>query len=534
MDKMYSSMPSDLRLSNGPIPFENRALLNAVRHISNDLVLRASIQTRDRRYAKLLSDIRGEGQYATIEVLARKRRESINLARKRRDAPGALPSSGDEASKEPSSKKQAQRDSREHTPAARDKLVKLLHSVRHDEIAEKERSLTMGMLNRAGTRNVDAMRRLWGVPKVIFDTTRADRYLSEQENKVVQLFYNRYIFRTSADARIFNILYWKESCYDEKHNALQDPCHTPERRADYAARKPPDKKRMFRTISKGIIAKVIKTLLTRRRSPFFEKNMDVVIETVLYAINPDRFVERFRETALREAGFFKGLHGYEYSRCFTGSLENLHMGKLNRMLKDIRAVRSFDAAERCSSGKHGTGTAISSNCVSLRAVRKYCAERDSLTDRVLQGVHERYVEQRTKEEVRFSVADFVRMYLAWVGCWTDPGVKYWFSVLDQDGDGLVGVRDVAHFYSERKAESERRNGVVLADVRWLWFRLCAMSGVSPNGPGLDLNAFKELGKEEREFVMCALLVRRVDDGNLINVAATMAAHVENMNGPLLM
>lgn len=122
-----------------------------------------------------------------------------------------------------------------------------------------------------------------------------------------------------------------------------------------------------------------------------------------------------------------------------------------------------------------------------------------------------------------TVGDFVRMYLALVGCQSDPGLRYWFGVLDQDGDGRVGVGDVAHFYTERKAESERRNGVLLADVHWLWVRLCAMGGVRPDGPGLDLAALQALGKDEREFVMCALLVRRADDGKLADVASTIAA-----------
>lgn len=521
---MKSHLSSDFRLSSGPIPFENRALLNAVRHISNNLVRRASINTRDRRYANLLSNILGESHYATIETLAQKRRESTNLGRKRREAPG-LPSSSDEGVSEPSSKKLTQHDLRKAPSAAtRDKLVKLLRAVRHDELAAKERTLTMTFLKHPGARNVDSLRRLWGVPKVVFEATRLDRYLTEQDAKVVETFYDRYIWRNCPDARIFNILYWKESCFDQKHDALNDPCHKPERLAYYSPRKPPDHRRMFRTVSKSAIAKVIRTLMTRRRSPFFEKNMDIAVETVLYAINPDRLVERFRESALREAEFFKGLHGYEYSRSFTGSLENLHMGKLNRLVKDIRAVRSFDTADRSNSSRNGT-----SSCMSLRAIRKYCAERDSLTDRVLHGVHGRYVQQRTRrsnsgaDDVRFTVADFVRMYLAWVGCWTDPGVKYWFSILDQDGDGVVGVGDVAHFYSERKVESERRNGIILTDVGCVWFRLCAMSGVSPNGPGLDLNAFKEMGKEEREFVMYALLFRRADDASLTNVAATMAS-----------
>lgn len=117
-----------------------------------------------------------------------------------------------------------------------------------------------------------------------------------------------------------------------------------------------------------------------------------------------------------------------------------------------------------------------------------------------------------------SVADFVRMYLALVRCWTDGGVRYWFSVLYQDVDGVVGVGDFAHFYADHKMERKDVTGsslnmIFLVDVWWMWIWLCAMSSVSPIICGLDLNLCKEPGKEEREFFMCALLARRVDDGS---------------------
>lgn len=523
---MYTRLTSDLRLAGGSVPFENRALLNAVRHISNNLVRQASLNISDRRYANLLSDILGQSHYATIEVLAQKRRESAQqLARKRREFPAPVSSVEDTSSFVV--KKKTQKDVKQaFSSKTRDKLVKMLRAARLDESSMKEHTLTLGILDRDGVRDVEALRRLWGIPKVVFEATRLDRYLNEQDVKLVRLFYERRIWRMSSDARIFNILYWKESCWDRKHDPYDDPCHPSKRTVYHPPRKPPDGAHAFRTVSKAIIADVVKALLTKRRSLFFERNMDVVIETVMYAINPDRFVERFRETALRDAGFFKGLHGYEYSRSFTGSLENLHMGKLNRMLKDIKAVRNADSSDRHSSSN--------TNCLSLRAIRKYCSERDLLTDRAIKRVYERYVRHRsrrgygTAEDMRFSVGDFVRMYLAWVGCWTDPGLKYWFSILDQDGDGWVGVGDVVHFYSERRFESERRNGMLLADAHCLWFRLCSMSRVSPNGPGIDLQALMDLGKEEREFVMNALLVRRADDGHLTNVEATMKAHQDSL------
>lgn len=391
--------------------------------------------------------------------------------------------------------------------ASRDKLVTILRAVKDDDLTLNERKLTVAIVHRPGKLDVDALRRLWAIPNVIFDVTHLPQYLHSLQNVTAIIdFYQKHIMRKSLDSRVFNILYWKEN-FDTEAPCM--PCN------------PVSKK--FRTISKRIIGHVIKTLLTKRRSAFYEKNINVVIETVLYAIHPDPFIDTFREAALREAGFFRGLATYEYSRSFTASLENLHLGKLNRMIKDIRAVREIEGTNLANADpeKH----------LSLRAISKYCAERDTLTERALHGVCDRYVRHRgcalgNANDVRMTVADFVRMYLALVGSGTDPGLKYWFSILDQDGDGWVGVSDVTHFYAERKIESEKRNGIVLADVQCLWIRLCAMMGIPPTGKGISLDSLRELGREEREFVMCALLVRRADDGNLTNVAATVSSDPE--------
>ncbi|CDF34052.1 unnamed protein product [Chondrus crispus] len=192
------------------------------------------------------------------------------------------------------------------------------------------------------------------------------------------------------------------------------------------------------------------------------------------------------------------------------------------MLKDIKAVKAID--------KDTKNAVKDDNFLSLQAVTHYCCERGTLTDRAIHTIFNRYV-SRTRVPVNgctddasvvgMSKLDFVRMFLALVGSATDKGLKYWFSVLDQDGDGWVGVADVAYFYAERKSESEKKNGILLTDVRSLWVRLCAMTGVSPKGRGISFRSMKELGKADREFVACALLIRRADDGNLTNVAATM-------------
>lgn len=516
---MYSQPPSR---GIAPPRFENRALLDAVRLISGDLVKRAGISSTDTSYANLLSDIWGQSHYATIEILAAKRRHALAKRPRKQPTKGKTPpptspsSSADVQGKytqtaeehiqgadEVVKKRKTQRKN-----AARDQLVRLLRRVKEDSLVANERRLTCVLAKNDTDLDIDSVRRLWGVPQVVFEAAGLDRYFMENRSvdKVTD-FYDRYITRATPDSRIFNVLYWKECCEEKGEGGGR--CKG---------------KGTFRSISKDIVAAVIRLLLTKRRSPFFEKNMDVVVETVLYRINPDRFVDRFRESFLKEAGFFQGVQGYEYSRSFTGALENLQLGKLNRMLKDIRAVKVVDDEDAKTSGM--------GDFLSLHAVTKYCSERDTLTDRALRAVYDRYVRRHRSdglvnacELLGMTQADFVRMYLALVGSGTDPGLKYWFSILDQDGDGWVGAGDVAHFYAERKLESEKRNGIVLADVRCLWIRLCAMTGVSPNGKGLDLNSLKELGREEREFMMCALLVRRADDGNLINVAATVSAKV---------
>lgn len=516
---MYSQPPSP-RVA--PRRFENRALLDAVRLISGDLVKRAGISSTDNTYANLLSDIWGQSHYATIEILAAKRRHALAKRPRKQpskgktppptpppsaaDAQGRLRKPAEDDPRGPDDAGKKRRAQRKN--AARDQLVRLLRRVKEDSLVANERRLTCLLAKNEAELDVDSVRRLWGVPQVVFEAAGLDVYFRENRSiKNVTDFYDRHITRTSPDSRIFNVLYWKE-CREEKGEGGR-------RR---------NGKGTFRSISKSIVATVIRLLLTKRRSPFFEKNMDVVVETVLYGINPDRFVDRFRESFLREAGFFQGVQGYEYSRSFTGALENLQLGKLNRMLKDIRAVKVVDDEDTIATGR--------TDFLSLHAVTKYCAERDTLTDRALRAVQSRYVLRHRSdgrvddcEVLGMTQADFVRMYLALVGSGTDPGLKYWFAILDQDGDGWVGAGDVAHFYAERKLESENRNGILLADVRCLWIRLCAMSGVSPNGKGLDLNSLKDLGREEREFMMCALLVRRADDGNLTNVAATLSAEV---------
>ncbi|CAN8073157.1 unnamed protein product [Agarophyton chilense] len=495
-----------------PGRFENRALFQAVQHISKSLVRRVGMKYGDTVYASLFSEIWGQSQFATIEVLAKKRQEYFNRAHKLRDRSSQnvansktiqekAPILSVEVIRDEDEKERSERMKKLN--AARDRLVRILKRVKDDTLSVNERRITVQIIGRPGALDVDALRRLWGVPRVVFEAAELHQYFERYgDEKSICNFYDTHIWGAQQDTRIFNILYWKETaCCDQT--------------GGYSSLK----SRRVRTISHRIIRKVIKLLLLRRRSPLFEKNMDVATEVVLYALHPDGHLVTFRESALREAGFFQGLQAYEYSRSFTASLQNLALAKLNRMLKDLRAVKQLEAELR--------GGDEPVEFLSLPALRRYCLERDTLTDRALHALVDRYV-RREKRDMRcpdnfpVSFASFIRMYLALVGSSTDPGLKYWFSVLDQDGDGWINIGDVAHFYSERKAESEKRNGIKLAHVQFLWVRLCAMSRVPPTGKGLNLSSLKELGKEEREFMMCALLVRRADEGNLTDVAATLA------------
>lgn len=125
-----------------------------------------------------------------------------------------------------------------------------------------------------------------------------------------------------------------------------------------------------------------------------------------------------------------------------------------------------------------------------------------------------------------SGLDFVRLYLALVRCGTDGGVLYWFEVLDVDGDGLISCADARHFYGERRREGERRlGGTALCEVESVWTRVCGSAGGLQGGYGdlscrLSTRDVLRMDKSDREFLLCALLIRRVDDVQLVDAAAT--------------
>lgn len=476
-------------------PLETRALIDAVHLISSNLVKRAAI-SGSPEYANLLRQIWGQSEYATIEVLAAKRKQ----AELKRSRPV-------DRSKSHEPPKRRLIEQKEKLDAARDVLVRILrHKTTPDELATNEYALTEQLIANNAPNLPEALSRLWAVPKVIFEVTAFTSFISAANNfKLIENFYLKHIFNQSPDARTFNMLYWSEN-----NVPVQRQIHA--YKDDVALRRS-----KCRSVSRQILGSVIEQLLTKRQAAFYGKIMPIAIETVLYAMHPDRFVERYTESSLRDAGFATAIRTYEYSRSFTASLENLQLGKLNRLLKDIRAVRGLAVG--------GNDQQTSASLLRVDAVRKYCTVRETLTDRALSAVLKRYVTTgRSGESVQaMREEDFTRMYLALVGSGSDHGLKYWFSVLDQDGDGRIGVGDICHFYSERRAESEKRNGIILADSESLWIRLCAMCGVCTKTGGIGLNSLKELGREDREFIMCSLLIRRVDDGNLINVAATVTA-----------
>lgn len=109
---------------------------------------------------------------------------------------------------------------------------------------------------------------------------------------------------------------------------------------------------------------------------------------------------------------------------------------------------------------------------------------------------------------------------------------------------MLGLGDVTHFYKQKRVIGMREEGgVVLACVRDVWTRLVGMTagaassgegcgGIGGGGvgggarrrtPGMSMRDFRLLTPKEREFILCALLVRRVDDAAIVNVRATMLA-----------
>lgn len=162
------------------------------------------------------------------------------------------------------------------------------------------------------------------------------------------------------------------------------------------------------------------------------------------------------------------------------------------------------------------------------SLNAFCEAKGLLTPRAVATVVRLY-----GRHGRLSSAGFCRLFQALTTCGSvGSAVGYWFRVLDHDLDGVVGAGDVRHYYAHKRVLGHAAEpDVVLTCVRHVWTRLVAMAGGRTGG--LRPRDFRVLTDMEREFVLCALLVRRVDDGGLVNVRATLRlTSDEEKGGPL--
>lgn len=150
------------------------------------------------------------------------------------------------------------------------------------------------------------------------------------------------------------------------------------------------------------------------------------------------------------------------------------------------------------------------------SLNAFCESKGLLTPRAIATVVRLY-----GRHGRLSSAGFCRLFQALTTCGAvGSAVGYWFRVLDHDLDGVIGAGDVRHYYAHKRVLGhEAEPDVVLTCVRHVWTRLVAMAGGRTGG--LRPRDLRALTDKEREFVLCALLVRRVDDGGLVNVCATL-------------
>lgn len=184
---------------------------------------------------------------------------------------------------------------------------------------------------------------------------------------------------------------------------------------------------------------------------------------------------------------------------------------------------------------------LEEDSISAGALHAFCASKSLLTPRAIAAVVRAYGHSATR---RLSVTAFARLFLALTDCGDQGAVGFWFPIVDHDGDGVLGLGDVTHFYKQKRVIGMREEGgVVLACVRDVWTRLVGMTaGAASSGEGcggiggggvgggarrrtsgMSMRDFRLLTPKEREFILCALLVRRVDDAAIVNVRATMLA-----------
>jgi hypothetical protein len=496
--------------------------------------------------------------------------------------------------------------------------------------AEPARTERLLAVTRGDPSKLQALARLWAVPRAALDTYEAATAARRCGGSTDWAAFYRDVVATGGaaagaagghgpEARLFRIL---AAAGGDRSQAAVCP---------------------------EVVGEMVSAALRRSGSPHFATNMTAAVATVLFALEPDRRVTAYKPAVLARAGLCASMRRLEVSNEFVGCLSGLESSKFVAMLRDLSEVEE-DSRGRdgpgfgpCPCGGSG-GTACEAGWVSLGAVTRYSERRDLLTRRAVQAVFKRHgrravvcasacagtVKQpatpcrcskagrwgggssssvssgsaaggrtdraRPRRRCRCKVGgsvvgsvvsltamdyesdagtvsppsgseadddscpddadsgdeggeavgalqtqadclaagaveamsglDFVRLYLALVRCGTDGGVRYWFSVLDVDGDGYVSCADGRHFYAERRRDGERRLcGTVLCEVESVWTRVCGSAGGSEGGSGdwgrrLSQRDVLRMGKADREFLLCALLIRRVDDVQLVDVAAT--------------
>lgn len=237
----------------------------------------------------------------------------------------------------------------------------------------------------------------------------------------------------------------------------------------------------------------------------YSRHHDLATELVAAAAGTHAHLPALSRRGLGRARLAHALAEHERCGALDGCLGVLAPNKLALLLGDLASARGDgSAALQRSCGAR--------SLITRQRLNAYCAQRELLTERAVEGVFATHV-----AGVCMSDGEFARLFVALVECSSDAAVRYWFWVLDVDGDGELGAADVADFYRARKQESESRNGVALAAPDVLWLRLRDMARGR-----LTLPRLLGLGTKQREFALCALLVRRADDGHLVNLQRSLA------------
>jgi len=175
---------------------------------------------------------------------------------------------------------------------------------------------------------------------------------------------------------------------------------------------------------------------------------------------------------------------------------------------------AYHCGGRGAIGDAATVGADGDTWVCAGSLNAFCQSKGLLTPRAVATVVRVYGKRG-----RLSAAGFCRLFQALTTCGSAGSARYWFRIIDHDMDGVIGAGDVRHYYAHKRVLGHAAEpDVVLTCVRHVWTRLVAMSA---NADGLRLRDLRALTDKEREFVLCALLVRRVDDGGLVNVRATL-------------